>query len=62
MNQRCYVMNDETPEGLSKRVKHTKKQSAFAYEEMNIHVKKGWGIMKGKCAKTNECGNNMIRG
>ena len=32
---------DETLEGLSKSVKHTKYQSALAYEEMNIHVKKG---------------------
>ena len=24
--------------------------------------KKGWVIMKSKCAKVNECGDNMIRG
>ena len=33
--------NDETLEGLSKSVKHTKLPSALAYDEMNIHVK--WG-------------------
>ena len=55
-------MNDEILEGLSKSVKHTKRPSALAYDEMNIHVKKGWVIMKGKCSKPNECGDNMIRG
>ena len=33
--------NDETLEGLSKSVEHTKWSSALAYDEMNIHVK--WG-------------------
>ena len=33
--------NDETLEGLSKSEKHTKCQSALAYNEINIHVK--WG-------------------
>ena len=33
--------NDETVEGLSKGVKHTKWPSALAYDEMNIHVTKG---------------------
>ena len=33
--------NDETLEGLSKSVKHTKLQSALAYDDMNIHVKRG---------------------
>ena len=33
--------NDETLEGLSKSMKHTKWPSALAYDEMNIHVKKG---------------------
>ena len=32
-------MNDVTPEGLSKSVKHTKRSSALAYDEMYIHVK-----------------------
>ena len=54
--------NDETLEGLSKSVKHTKWPSALAYDEMNIHEKKGWVIMKSKCSKANECGDNMIRG
>ena len=39
MNLRYCVINDETLEGLSKSVKHTKRQSALAYDEMNIHVK-----------------------
>ena len=34
-----YVMNDETLEGLSKSVKHTKRPSALAYDEMNNQVK-----------------------
>ena len=29
------------PEELSKSVKHTKWPSALAYDEMNIHVKRG---------------------
>ena len=33
--------NDETLEGLSKSVKHIKWPSALAYDEMNIHVKRG---------------------
>ena len=33
--------NDETLEGLSKSVNHTKWPSALAYDEMNIHVKRG---------------------
>ena len=33
--------NDETLEGLSKSVKQPKWPSALAYDEMNIHVKKG---------------------
>ena len=33
--------NDETLEGLSKSVKHTKRSSALAYDEMNIQVKRG---------------------
>ena len=33
--------NDETLEGLSKSVKHTKWPSALAYDEIHIHVKKG---------------------
>ena len=32
--------NNETQEGLSKSVKHTKWHSIFAYNEMNIHEKK----------------------
>ena len=31
--------NDETLEGLSKSVKHTKLPSALVYDEMSIHVK-----------------------
>ena len=31
--------NDETLEGLSKSVKHTKWPSALAYYEMNSHIK-----------------------
>ena len=42
-------------------MKHTKRTIALAYDEMNIHVM-GWVIMKSKCAKVNECGDNMIRG
>ena len=53
--------NDETLEGLSKSVKHTKWPSALAYDEMNIHVK-CWVIMKRKCANDNDCGDNMIWG
>ena len=52
--------NHETLEGLSKGVKHTKWPSALAYDEMNIHVIRG-EIMKRKCSKVNECGDNMIR-
>ena len=33
--------NDETLEGLSNSVKHTKWSSAFTYDEMNIHVQRG---------------------
>ena len=29
------------PRRLSKSVKHTKLQSALAYDDMNIHVKRG---------------------
>ena len=43
------------------RVWHTKGPSALTYDELNIHVK-WWVIMKSKCAKANECGDNMIRG
>ena len=53
--------NDVTLEGLIKSVKHTKWPSALAYDEMNIHMK-GWVIMKSKCVKVNEWGDNMIRG
>ena len=52
-------LNDVTLEGLSKSVKHTKYPSALAYDEVNIHVK-GWVIMKRKCVKVNEWGDNMI--
>ena len=41
-------MNVETPEGLSKSVKHTKRPSALAYDEMDIHVKKGVSNYEGK--------------
>ena len=51
--------NDVNLEGLSKSVEHTKWPSALAYDEMNINVE-GWVIMKSKCAKVNECGDNMI--
>ena len=40
MNLRCYVMNDMTPDGLGKSVKHTNSPSALTYYEMNIHLKK----------------------
>ena len=33
-------LNDETLEGVSKGVKHTKWPSALAYDEMNIHEKR----------------------
>ena len=33
--------NDETLEVLNRSVKHTKCPSALAYDEMNIHVKRG---------------------
>ena len=56
-----YVTKYETLEMSCKCVKHTKWHSALAYDEMNIHVK-WWVIMKSKCAKANECGDNMIRG
>ena len=41
MKLRYYVMNDMTPDGLGKSVKHTKRPSALSYDGMNIHVKKG---------------------
>ena len=53
--------DNETREWLSKSVTHTKGTSALAYNEVNIHVKL-WVIMKCKCAKVNECGDNIIRG
>ena len=34
-------LNDETIEGLSKNVRHTKWPSELKYDEMNIHIK--WG-------------------
>ena len=40
-NDEMKQWNDETLEGLSKSVKHTKWPSALTYDEMNIHVK--WG-------------------
>ena len=43
-------------------MEHTKWQSALTYDEINIHVKKGWVIIKRKYDKTNECGDKMIRG
>ena len=47
-------LNDETVEGLSKSVKHTKWSSPLAYDEVSIHVKtRGWVIMKRKCANVN---------
>ena len=58
---KMYMINDVTLEGLSKSVKNIKLPSALAYDEMNIHVK-GWVIMKRKCVKVNEWGDNMIRG
>ena len=61
-NDEMKQWNDETLEGLSKSVKHTKWPSALAYDETNIHLKKGWLIMKIKCANVNECGDNMIWG
>ena len=42
-------------------MKHTKWPSALSYDETNIHVK-GWVIMKSKCDKVNEWGENMITG
>ena len=50
---------DVTQRGLIKSVKQTKRPSAWAYDEMNIHVK-GWVIIKNKCVKVNEWGDNMI--
>ena len=38
-NDEMKQWNDETLEGLSKSVKHTKWPSALAYDEMVIHVK-----------------------
>ena len=61
LNLRCYVINDDTLEGLSKSVKHTKMPCGLAYYKKNIHVKR-WVFMKSKCAKVKECGENMIRG
>ena len=59
---KMYVMKwCKTQKGLSKSVKRNKWPSALAYDEMNIHVK-GWVIMKSKCVKVNECGDNMRRG
>ena len=37
-NDRNKQWNNETLEGLSKSVKHTKRLSALSYDEMNIHV------------------------
>ena len=56
-----YVIKWCTLERLSKSVKQTNFPSALTYDEMNIHVK-GWVIMKIKCVKVNEWGDNMIRG
>ena len=61
MNLICMWWNDVNLEGLCKSVKHTKWPSALGNDEINIHVK-GWVTMKRKCAKVNECGDNMIRG
>ena len=55
------LLDDETQEGLGKSVTRTKRPSALAYEEMNIHVKR-WVIIKRKCVKVNEWGDNIIRG
>ena len=52
--------NEVNLEGLSKSVEHIKWPTALTYVEMNIHIK-GWAIMKSKCVKVNECGDNMIR-
>ena len=48
-----------TPGGLSKNVKHTKRPSALAYDEMNIHVIM-WVIMLYYDA--NENSDNMTIG
>ena len=54
--------NDETLGGLSTSVRYIKWPSALAYDEINIHVKIGWVIMKSICGNVNECGENMIWG
>ena len=41
-------------------MKYNKWQSALAYNEINIHVN-GCVIIKGKCVKVNQWGENMIR-
>ena len=60
VNLRCMWWNNVSPGGLSMCVKSTKRHSTLAYEEMNIQVK-GLVIMKRKCVKVNEWGDNMIR-
>ena len=52
--------NDETLEGLSKSNTQMAKCIGIWWNE-HSH-KKGWVIMKSKCANVNECGDNMIRG
>ena len=54
--------NDETLGGLSTSVRYIKWPSALAYDEINIHVKIGWVIMKSNCGNVNEYGDNMIWG
>ena len=43
-------------------MKHTKWPSTLPYDEMNIHEKKGWVVIKRKCDNVNECGDNMTWG
>ena len=54
--------NDETLEGLSKSVKHTKWPKYIGIWWNEHSRKMGWVIMKSKCANVNECGDKMIWG
>ena len=54
--------NDETLEGLSKGVKHTKLAKCIGIWWNEHSREKGWVIIKIKCDNVNERGDNMIWG
>ena len=54
-----YVMKWCNPRRFKQDCETQKRPSALAFDEMNIHVK-GWVIIKNKCVKVNEWGDNMI--